>query len=182
MTPEMATTLLCQVAEDRDERAFQLLFDDYAPRIKYYMMQQGAEAATADDIAQEALTTVWRKAHMFDPSKGNAPAWIYRVARNLRIDRIRRERVWQPLPDDHREEASNDPTPDEELSQNEVQTAVREAIETLPVEQREIIELCYMGGLSQSEAAERLEIPVGTVKSRMRLAYGKLQPILASAR
>lgn len=148
MTPEMPTTLLCRVANDRDERAFQLLFDDYAPRMKQYMMQQGADAATADDIAQDALTTVWRKAHMFDPSKGNAPAWIYRVARNLRIDRIRRERVWQPLPEDHREEVSDKPAPDEQISQNEVQTAIRKAIETLPAEQREIIEHCYMGGLS----------------------------------
>ena len=181
MTPEMATTLLCRVADDSDERAFQLLFDDYAPRIKQYMLKQGAEAATADDIAQEALTTVWRKAHMFDPSKGNAPAWIYRVARNLRIDRIRREHVWQPLPEDHREEVSDEPAPDEQISQNEIQIAVRKAMETLPTEQREIIEQCYMSGLSQSEAAERLGIPIGTVKSRMRLAYARLQPLLANA-
>ncbi len=120
-------------------------------------------------LHQEALTTVWRKAHMLDPSKSNAPAWIYRVARNLRIDRFRRERVWQPLPEDHGEEVSDEPMPDEQISQNDVQTAIRKAIETLPAA-RAIIEQYYMNGLLQSEAAESFCIPIGTVKSRLRLA------------
>ena len=182
MTPETATDLLCKVADERDQRAFQELFDAFSGRIKSYMVRHGAEAATADDIVQEAFTTVWRKAHLFDRRKGTAPSWIFRVARNLRIDRVRKERVWQPLPDDHLEQVSEDAPPDEAVSQNERQEAVREALGLLPPEQLEVIELCYMDGLSQSEAAERLELPIGTVKSRMRLAYSKLQPILTDVR
>ncbi len=178
MSPETANSLLVLVAQKSDEAAFNDLFAYFAPRIKQFLMREGADAATADDVAQQAMANVWRKAHMFSADKGNASAWIYRIARNLRIDRIRRERVWQPLPEDHTEQASSDPSADDIVLSSERQKAVQDALQTLPVDQLEVVELSYLSGMSQSEVAHQLNIPVGTVKSRMRLAYAKLLPLL----
>ena len=116
---------------------------------------------------------------MFQSDKGNASAWIYRIARNLRIDRFRRERVWQPLPENHNEQASSAPLADDVVLTSERQSAVQQALAALPTEQLEVVELAYLGGMSQSEVSHKLGIPIGTVKSRMRLAYPKLAPLLA---
>ena len=178
MTPETAGSLLLRIAKDADEAAFNELYGYYAPRIKTYMMREGADSTAADDLAQQAMATIWRKAHLFDPAKGAATAWIFRVARNLRIDRLRRERVWQSLPEDHKEQPSNDPNPDDVLMTNQQYRALWRVVQTLPPDQLQVIKLCYLSGLSQSEAATRLELPLGTVKSRLRLAYAKLRPLL----
>ncbi|MEO1608990.1 MAG: sigma-70 family RNA polymerase sigma factor [Pseudomonadota bacterium] len=178
MTPETASNLLLRIAKDADEAAFNELYGHYAPRIKAYMMREDADDAAADDLAQQAMAVIWRKAYLFDPAKGAANAWIFRVARNLRIDRLRRERVWQALPEDHKEQPSNDPKPDDVLMSNQRNQALWEAVQTLPPEQLQVIELCYLSGLSQSEAARHLSLPLGTVKSRLRLAYAKLRPLL----
>ncbi|MEO1711266.1 MAG: sigma-70 family RNA polymerase sigma factor, partial [Pseudomonadota bacterium] len=162
--------LLYRIAEKRDPRAFSELFDIYAPRLKSYMLRQGADGATAEELAQETLLTVWRKAQLYSGEKGSASTWIYTIARNLRIDRIRRETPWQELPEGHNEEASDDPAPDEQVSGRERQARVQDALTTLPKDQYDVVALSYLEGLSHSEIAERLDLPLGTVKSRMRLA------------
>ena len=167
--------LLYRIAEKRDPRAFSELFDIYAPRLKSYMLRQGADGATAEELAQETLLTVWRKAQLYSGEKGSASTWIYTIARNLRIDRIRRETPWQELPEGHNEEASDDPAPDEQVSGRERQARVQDALTTLPKDQYDVVALSYLEGLSHSEIAERLDLPLGTVKSRMRLAYQKLR-------
>lgn len=167
--------LLYRIAQSRDAQAFNDLFASYAPRLKSYMMRQGADAATAEELAQETLLTVWRKAQLYSGDKGSASTWIYTIARNLRIDRIRRETPWQELPEGHNEEASDDPAPDEAVSEKERKQRVQAALKTLPGEQYEVVVLSYLEGLSHSEIAERLDLPLGTVKSRMRLAYQKLR-------
>ena len=167
--------LLQRVAERSDVDAFQKLFVTYGPRVKAYMMRQGADAATAEDLAQETLLTVWRKAALYAVEKGSATTWIFTIARNLRIDRIRREMVWQELPDGHAETASDDPPADEVASELERQGRVQSALAALPAEQSEIVVLGYIEGLTHSEIAVRLGLPLGTVKSRMRLAYAKVR-------
>ena len=179
MSPETANSLLVRVAEKRDEAAFNDLYVHFAPLIKKFLMREGADAALAEDVAQQAMENIWRKAPMFQSDKGNASAWIYRIARNLRIDRFRRERVWQPLPENHNEQASPAPLADDVVLTSERQSAVQQALAALPSEQLEVVKLAYLGGMSQSEVAHKLAIPVGTVKSRMRLAYTKLAPLLA---
>ncbi|MEO1281702.1 MAG: sigma-70 family RNA polymerase sigma factor [Pseudomonadota bacterium] len=176
MTADNATALLRAIATSQDEQAFTELFSNYAPRIKSYMLRQGAEASLAEELAQEALTTVWRKASLYSPEKGSATTWIFTIARNLRIDRLRRERAWQELPQEHEEQPSNDTPPDENVSLNERAAAVNEALNSLPSDQYEVVTLSFIEGLSHSEIAERLSVPLGTVKSRMRLAYAKLKP------
>ncbi len=104
--------LLQRVARSQDVEAFRQLFQAYAPRVKSYMMRQGADPNLAEELTQETLLTVWRKAGLYSGDKGSATTWIFTIARNLRIDRLRREMAWQPLPENAAEEASSDPMPD----------------------------------------------------------------------
>jgi RNA polymerase sigma-70 factor, ECF subfamily len=165
--------LLGRVAARGDAEAFRKLFQMFAPRVKSYMMRQGADSATAEELAQETLLTVWRKAGLYASDKGSASTWIFTIARNLRIDRLRRAVPWQELPDEHEETATDDPQPDEAASSRERQQRVQAVLATLPVDQSEVVNLSFLEGLSHSEIAERLNLPLGTVKSRMRLAYQK---------
>lgn len=166
---------LQRIAERGDVEAFQKLFQAYAPRVKSYMMRQGADPNTAEDLAQETLLTVWRKARLYSGDKGSATTWIFTIARNLRIDRLRRESTWVELPDGHDQEASPDALPDELLSEQERKARVQRALGDLPPDQHEVVVLSYIEGLSHSEIAEKLGLPLGTVKSRMRLAYLKVR-------
>lgn len=174
--------LLQRVAANGDVEAFRALFQSYAPRVKSYMMRQGADPRTAEELAQETLLTVWRKAALYSDDKGSATTWIFTIARNLRIDRLRKEVAWQPLPENNDEEPSPDPTPDEELSERERSEKVRSVLAELPADQSEVVTLAYVEGLSHSEIAQRLGLPLGTVKSRMRLAYQKIRDALEDLR
>ena len=181
-TPRTMADLLQRVAANGDVDAFRALFKVYAPRIKSYMLRQGADSATAEELSQETLLTVWRKAALYSDEKGSATTWIFTIARNLRIDRLRREVAWQPLPENNAEQPSNDPGPDEELSERERGQRVRSVMAELPPEQTEVVTLAFIQGLSHSEIAARLGLPLGTVKSRMRLAYHKIRDALEDLR
>lgn len=173
--PIAMADFLQRIAERGDVEAFRKLFQAYAPRLKSYMMRQGADPNTAEELAQETLLTVWRKAGLYSGEKGSATTWIFTIARNLRIDRLRRELTWVALPDGHDEEPSADALPDELLSEQERKVRVQAALANLPADQHEVVSLSYVEGLSHSEIAERLGLPLGTVKSRMRLAYHKIR-------
>ena len=174
--------LLRRVAEQADSAAFRELYQTYGPRVKAFMMRQGADAATAEDLAQETLFTVWRRASLYAADKGSAATWIFAIARNLRIDRLRREVPWQELPDERLEMAAGEALPDEALAEKERQGRVRAALATLPPEQQEVVMLSYIEGLSHGEIAARLRLPVGTVKSRIRIAYQKIRAGLEDLR
>jgi RNA polymerase sigma-70 factor, ECF subfamily len=180
--PRTMSDLLQKVAQSRDVEAFRKLFELYGPRVKSYMMRQGADPTTAEDLAQETLLTVWRKAQLYSDEKGSATTWIFTIARNLRIDRLRREVSWQPLPENRDEEASDAPDPEEEVTERERRDKVRAVLQTLPPDQSEVVTLSYVEGLSHSEIAERLGLPLGTVKSRMRLAYQKVKEAVEDIR
>jgi len=181
-SPQALTKLLVRAARDRDREAFRELHDALAPRIKAYMMRQGAAADLAEELAQEVMVKVWRKAHLFTPDKGSAVTWAFTIARNLRIDKIRREHVWQEVPDGYEDLPDEAAMPDQQVSDNERSARVHEALRQLPPDQVQVIELSFIDGLSHSEIAQRLAIPLGTVKSRMRLAYAKLQEHLSTLR
>lgn len=182
MIPRTMSDLLQKVAQSRDVEAFRKLFELYGPRVKSYMMRQGADSTTAEDLAQETLLIVWRKAQLYSDEKGSATTWIFTIARNLRIDRLRREVSWQPLPENRDEEASDAPDPEEEVTEKERREKVRSVLATLPPDQSEVVTLSYVEGLSHSEIAERLGLPLGTVKSRMRLAYQKVKEAVEDIR
>ncbi|MEQ1718815.1 MAG: sigma-70 family RNA polymerase sigma factor [Hyphomicrobium sp.] len=173
---------LHRVAAKGDAQAFRELFEIYAPRVKAYMMRQGADATTAEELAQETLLTVWRKAGLYSDERGSATTWIFTIARNLRIDRLRKEMTWVELPEGRNEEASDDPSPAEHMEAKERRRRVQTALAELPADQHEVVALSYVEGLSHSEIAERLKLPLGTVKSRMRLAYLKIREAVEDLR
>jgi RNA polymerase sigma-70 factor (ECF subfamily) len=164
---------LKKVADERDVGAFRALFLTFWPKVRTMLMRQGADRQTAEEIAQETLLAVWRKAPQFSQQKGSTSSWIYTVARNLRIDRVRRQAVWQRYHDDFEtaelKPLSAPPSPWKHRRD------VEHALEGLPAEQLQVIQLTFVDGLSQSEIAARLDLPLGTVKSRMRLAFQKLR-------
>ncbi|WP_269585202.1 sigma-70 family RNA polymerase sigma factor [Roseibium sp. Sym1] len=170
--------LIVKVATDRDRAAFVELFDHFAPRLKGYLMKQGAEEALAEEIAQDVMVTLWRKAELFDPGKASASTWLYRVARNRRIDRLRRQKTAELDP----EEPSLQPTPlpdvADEMDARLREERVRLAMEQLPDEQKEVVRLAFFIGQSHSEIAEETGLPLGTVKSRIRLAFGRLRQLI----
>lgn len=175
--------LLARIARDRSEEAFSRLFDFYGPRIRAYMLRQGADAATAEELVQETLLTVWRKAHLYSAEKGNPTTWIFTIARNLRIDRLRREVPWQELSDEQAAAIpAEDALPDEVASGTQRQQRVQNVLADLPDDQRQVVIMGFIDGLSHSEIAERLSLPLGTVKSRMRLAYAKVRNALEDLR
>jgi len=139
------------------------------------LMRQGADPETAEEIVQETMLSVWRKAHLFAESKGSFSTWVFTIARNLRIDKLRRNTGWQELSGEIEDRPSEDDSPYDELQREQQRERVAEALETLTPEQNEVVRLAYIEGLTHTEIAERLSVPLGTVKSRMRLAYGKIR-------
>ena len=175
--------LLFRIATDRSDAAFRSLFEEYGPRVRNFMMSQGADPETAEELAQETLLTVWRKAGLYSASKGSATTWIYTIARNLRTDHIRRRRVWQELTEDHSATLrSEDALADEVVDERQRQARVQAVLKELPPDQIEVVMLAFVEGLAHGEIAERLSLPLGTVKSRIRLAYQKLRTALEDLR
>ena len=170
--------LLVSVAAYQDRDAFAKLFVYFAPRVKAYLMRSGASDGQAEEVAQETMATVWRKAALFDPAKASASTWLFTIARNQRIDRIRRER--RPEPDPQDPAFAPDPVaqPDRELQAVQDQRAVKAALSSLPDAQREVIMLSFFEDLSHSGIADRLQLPIGTVKSRIRLGLKRLDVLL----
>ena len=168
------------IARDQDRAAFAELFNHFAPRVKAFMRRKGASDAQAEDIAQEAMLAVWRKAALFDPAASGAATWIFTIARNLRIDAIRRENRGGAIRVDEVEaeyEADDAPAADERLAAAQSEARLREALSTLPGEQLKVIEMSFFEEKAHSEIAETLRIPLGTVKSRVRLAMKRLRAV-----
>ncbi len=168
------------IAERRDEAAFIQLFCHFAPRVKSFLLRQGADDDQAEEIAQEVMTTAWRKAKSFDPAQGAVSTWIFRIARNRRIDLLRRRTPVDLDPKDPFFAPPAQPDPDQAVEAGERDALVRDAVWTLPEDQREALKLAFYDGLSQTEIAEARNLPLGTVKSRMRLAFSKLRAALDS--
>jgi RNA polymerase sigma-70 factor (ECF subfamily) len=170
--------LLTRIATSRDRAAFASLFDAYAPRVKSFMMRKGASAEQAEDLVQETMIAVWSKAGLYVSDRGSVTTWIFTIARNLRIDRLRREKTSLYTDIDDYDAESEDPQQDDALGRLQEDGHVARALAQIPPEQRELLILSYVEDLPQSEIAARLQIPLGTVKSRMRLAYRRMKKIL----
>ena len=169
-----AGLLIARIAASRDREAYARLFCLFAPKVKAFVMRQGMGLQAAEDLAQDTLLTVWRKAELFDPAKAGASTWIYTIARNLRIDAARKATRVRPLPEDLWQDGPAKPA-DEQVIEHQVQVSVSRAFDTLSEEQQTILRLSYYEGLSQAEIARAQSIPLGTVKSRMRLAIARLR-------
>jgi RNA polymerase sigma-70 factor (ECF subfamily) len=167
--------LLQRVAEARDRAAFGLLFEHFAPRIKAYLVRLGTSPGQAEDLAQEAMLTLWRKAVLFDPARASASTWMFTIARNLRIDTIRRERRPGFDPDDPALAPNPETSADAGMEQRQSENALRQAMRVLPPDQNEIVMQFFFSDKPHSQIAAELDIPLGTVKSRLRLAMARLR-------
>ncbi|MDO8290491.1 MAG: sigma-70 family RNA polymerase sigma factor [Parvibaculum sp.] len=173
-TRELAACLLA-VGQHQDRTAFHRLFIHFAPRIKAYGARLGSTQTQAEELAQDTMVKIWRKAHLFDPAKSAPSTWVFRIARNQRIDSFRREH--------HPEFDPNDPCfiPDSEtpadmlLEQAEAEDNLARVIKTLPEEQKNLLHMAFFQDMSHSDIAQQESLPLGTVKSRLRLALAKLR-------
>lgn len=172
--------LIQAVARCADRDAFAALFGHYAPRVKSYLRRMGLSDGAAEELAQETLLAVWRKADLFDPAGGSASAWIFAIARNLRIDMARRSgRVSATLSDIDAEFAVDpSPLPDNEVARHQASARLHSALSELSAEQMQVVELSFFQSKAHGEIATVLGLPLGTVKSRLRLAMAKLRGLL----
>jgi RNA polymerase sigma-70 factor (ECF subfamily) len=175
--PDFARLIVAVGRKDRD--AFAVLFQHFAPRIKTMMMRSGLSGPRAEDLAQDTMLAVWHKAPLFDPAGAGPSAWIYTISRNLRIDRLRRERRAQTVeaeavPGSDAEQA----LPDSHLATLQAEEHLRLGLAKLSEEQKTVVTLSFFESKPHSEIALALGIPLGTVKSRLRLAIKRLRTLL----
>ncbi|WP_370978569.1 sigma-70 family RNA polymerase sigma factor [Agaribacterium sp. ZY112] len=169
---------LVAIAETRDKSLYAQLFQHFAPKIKAYIRRLGLIETTADELVQETMLSVWRKAHMYKPDKARASTWIFTLARNQSIDRMRKQKYpeyeleeWQEEADESVDECENSVT----------SYRLATALSKLPENQSQVLYMSFFEGRSHSEIAARLNIPLGSVKSRIRLASEKLRTIWGGA-
>jgi RNA polymerase sigma-70 factor (ECF subfamily) len=175
--PASLAAAIVAIAERRDRDAFVTLFKHFAPRVKSYILRLGAPPEMAEELAQETLLTVWRRAGAYNPDVAAASTWIFTIARNLRIDLARRgaraTQLQNPL-----EDLPPEATPDESLIAVQDEARIRGAMATLPDDQAKVISLAFFADKPHSEIALDLGLPLGTVKSRLRLAMARLRALL----
>lgn len=171
---ERDADLLIRVA-NRDRAAFAAFFDLYARRIKAFVMRWGTAEQDADEIAQEVMVQVWRKAGQYDPARASAATWVFTIARNKRIDRLRKIARAEPDPNDPLFQPDPEPDGAAALSLRERDARMRAALAALNPDQITVVRASFYDGLSHGEIATALDIPLGTVKSRLRLAFSALK-------
>jgi len=174
------TAWMIAVRDRRDRAAFARLFDHYAPRLKAVARRTGASAGEAEDIVQDVMLTVWQKASLFDPEFAHVSGWIYRIARNRQIDLSRRQA--RPEPEDLTTGAAHAPDAQQIVAITEEAEALRGALAQLRPEQRQLIEQAYLGEMSHVEIREDTGLPLGTIKSRIRLGLDRLRHELKDLR
>jgi len=180
--PEYWALQMTRIAESRDQTAFQNIFSFYGPRVKSFIMRSGINPGLAEEISQETMLTVWHKAEKFNPALASASTWIYTIARNKKIDRLRKDS--KPLPD------ANDPTfsqgseinPESVVWHSINSDKVHRALRQLPEDQRRVLTMAFIEDNPHIKISEALGLPLGTVKSRIRLGMGKLRTLLAEQR
>ncbi|MFM2354808.1 MAG: hypothetical protein RLZZ528_544 [Pseudomonadota bacterium] len=158
---------------NRDQEAFAAVFRHFAPRVKSFLMKSGANASLAEECTQEVMATIWHKADLFDPARASLATWVFTIARNRRIDALRKAR--RPEPEDLPWGPDSEPDQAEVLSLQQETDRLGIALRQLPDAQRRLIERAYYGDLSHSEIAAETGLPLGTIKSRIRLALDRLR-------
>jgi RNA polymerase sigma-70 factor (ECF subfamily) len=167
---------MTRIRDHQDQTAFAELFDHFAPRVKGFLMNSGADASLAEECAQEVMATCWHKAHMFDPARASVATWIFTIARNRKIDALRKQR--RPEPEDLAWGPEEEPDQADVLAVQQESETLGRAIAELPPAQRELIQKAYFGDLTHSEISVQTGLPLGTIKSRIRLALERLRHVM----
>ena len=162
-----------RIRDNADKAAFADLYAHFAPRVKGFLIKSGADGSMAEECAQEVMATLWHKAHLFDPTRASVATWIFTVARNRRIDILRKQR--RPEPEDLTWGPEAEPDQADVLALQQETQILGQALTALPAAQRELIEQAYFGDMSHSEIAKKTGLPLGTIKSRIRLALERLR-------
>lgn len=161
------------IADSQDRSAFAELFRHFAPKVKAFLMKGGADESLAEECMQDVMATLWRKAGMYDPARASVATWIFTVARNRKIDLIRR--YSRPEPEDLPWGPESEPDQEEVVALQQESAKLAAALKELPEKQRVLIERAYFGDMSHSELAAETGLPLGTIKSRIRLALDRLR-------
>jgi len=167
--------LLSNIGLNQDRDSFADVFQHFAPRVKSYMVKLGCVDEMAEELAQQTLLQVWRKAQLYDPQKAAASTWIFRIARNIRIDMLRKQKHFFDSDFDLATIEDDQQNAEHKINQEQKNRRVSLALTDLPSDQAQIIRMSFYDGFSHSEIAKQLEIPLGTVKSRIRLAFARLR-------
>ena len=176
--PAEISTLIVAIATTGDMDAFERLFRAFGPRIRAYLLKLTRDGQAAEDLMQETMLAIWRKAGQFDPARGQASAWIFTIARNIWIDAWRKQKRPAFDPDDPALVPAAEPEAPDLMDLKQSGKALHEALKTLPPEQADLIRLSFFDDASHSTIAARTGLPIGTVKSRIRLAFGRLRAAL----
>ena len=182
LSSEDLSRLMLMVALERDRQAFAALFAYFAPRLKSFLLRSNITGSLAEEIVQETMLAVWQKASYFDPARAGVSTWIFAIARNQRIDRLRRDRERQidsPGADLYEEQKDEAPSAEAAIVADEQANRLRQAMKALSAEQALILRLSFFLEKPHAEIARELGIPLGTVKSRVRLAIGHLRSLLS---
>ncbi len=174
------TQWMLAVRDQRSQADFARLFDHYAPRLKGMLMRSGAGAAQAEDIVQDVMLSVWRKAHLYDPTRAQVSGWIYRIARNRQVDIARK--AGRPEPEPMETETPPEADPGNILALEQEARALRSALDGLKPDQKEVIARAYLGELTHTEIHQATGLPMGTIKSRIRLGLERLRHDLKALR
>jgi RNA polymerase sigma-70 factor (ECF subfamily) len=164
---------MASIAQHQDQKAFAEVFRHFAPRVKAFLIKSGADYALAEECMQDVMATLWHKAHLYDPSRASVATWIFTIARNRKIDLLRR--YARPEPEDLPWGPEDSPDQADVIALQQESTKLVEAIRKLPKKQRDLIERAYFGDLTHSEIASETGLPLGTIKSRIRLALERLR-------
>lgn len=165
-----------RIAMDKCRDSFAQIFEYFAPRLKSYLMRLGSEPGHAEETVQEVMLNVWRKAEQYNPKQASVSTWIFRIARNRHIDAHRRRDKPELDPDDPMLQPTPEEQPDVQLDRLQIEETVRTQLAKLPEEQLMLLKAAFYEGLSHSEIAKHYGLPLGTVKSRIRLAFQRLRP------
>ena len=174
-TPQDLSTALVAVGQGQDRQSFHCLFEHFAPRLKSFMLKRGVESSGAEEVVQETMVNVWRKAHLFKPDRASASTWIFTIARNVQIDLYRKAKRPELDPDDPALVPEATPLAYETIEKDQEAGQLNDVIACLPLEQREVLQMAFFQELSHPQIAENLGIPLGTVKSRIRLAFKRIR-------
>ncbi len=162
-----------KVRDHKDREAFAVLFQQFAPRVKAFLMKSGSDPSLAEECAQDVMATLWKKSHLFDPTRASVSTWVFTIARNRRIDMLRKQR--RPEPDELTWGPEPEPDAADVIEMQQETVRLAKAVAELPDKQRELIQKAFFGDLSHGEIADETGLPLGTIKSRIRLALERLR-------